>query len=49
MVDVEGQKIITTRCPIRIDGERLYSNKPAPKLGEHNESILRELRRRETM
>lgn len=48
MVDVEGQKIITTRCPIRINGERMYSDKPAPKLGEHNESILRELRKRDT-
>lgn len=34
-----GQEIITTRCPIKINGQRLYSNKPAPKLGEHNELI----------
>ena len=38
-----GKKIITTRCPIRINGERLYSEKPAPKLGEHNEKVMREL------
>jgi CoA:oxalate CoA-transferase len=38
-----GKKIITTRCPIRINGERLHSDKPAPMLGEHNESVMREL------
>jgi len=36
-------KIITTRCPIRIDGERLVSDKRAPGLGEHNEKVKREL------
>jgi CoA:oxalate CoA-transferase len=35
--------IITTRCPIRINGERIYSDKPAPKLGEHNGKIVEEL------
>lgn len=38
-----GKEIITTRCPIRINGERLYADKPAPKLGEHNEKVLKEL------
>lgn len=38
-----GKDIITTRCPIRINGERLYSDKPAPKLGEHNEKVIREI------
>lgn len=38
-----GKEIITTRCPIRINGEKLYSDKPAPKLGEHNEKITGEL------
>ena len=39
-----GEKeIITTRCPIRINGTRLYSNKPAPKLGEHTEKVIREI------
>lgn len=32
-------KIYTTRCPIRINGERLYADKPAPQLGEHTEKI----------
>ena len=38
-----NKKIVTTRCPIKINGERLYSDKPAPKLGEHNNVILEEL------
>jgi CoA:oxalate CoA-transferase len=37
-----GRDIVTTRCPIRINGERLYSPKPAPQLGEHNEKISKE-------
>jgi crotonobetainyl-CoA:carnitine CoA-transferase CaiB-like acyl-CoA transferase len=38
-----GNQITTTRCPIRINGERLFSETPAPVLGEHNESICREM------
>lgn len=39
-----GEKeIITTRCPIRIDGERIVNDKPAPQLGEQNEKIRAEL------
>ncbi len=34
-----GGKIVTTRCPIRINGERLTSNMAAPQLGEHNRKI----------
>lgn len=33
------EKIFTTRCPIRINGEKLYAAKPAPQLGEHNEKV----------
>ena len=39
----EGKKITTTRCPIRINGKRLFAEKPAPVLGEHNEKIIEEL------
>lgn len=42
-LNVADKKIITTRCPIRINGERLYSDTPAPKLGEHNEKVMREV------
>jgi crotonobetainyl-CoA:carnitine CoA-transferase CaiB-like acyl-CoA transferase len=34
-----GLSIKTTRCPIRIDGERFTSDKGAPLLGEHNGQI----------
>ena len=39
----DGKEIITTRCPIRFNGKRLFSAKPAPQLGEHNVKILHEL------
>ena len=42
-LNVGGKKIVTTRCPIRIDGQRLLSDKPAPRLGEHNEKVMREM------
>lgn len=32
----------TTRCPIRIDGERLTSSRPAPRIGEHNTMLAAE-------
>jgi CoA:oxalate CoA-transferase len=38
-----GAKLQTLRCPIRIDGEKLFSAKGAPKIGEDNGTILREL------
>ena len=38
-----GKRVITTRCPIRIDGERLFSEKPAPTLGQDNVKIELEL------
>lgn len=34
-----GETIRTTRCPIRVDGERLVSCTGAPSLGEHNTII----------
>lgn len=37
-----GLEITTTRCPIRIDGELLLSDKAAPLVGEHTESIIEE-------
>ena len=38
----DGEALRTTRCPIRIDGERIFSNKSAPKVGEDNERIEKE-------
>jgi CoA:oxalate CoA-transferase len=43
LIPPEGKSIITTRCPIRINGERLFSDKPAPQLGEQNKKIRQEL------
>ncbi len=43
VVHAGDEKFITTRCPIRINGERLYADKPAPQLGEQNEKIRKEL------
>ncbi|GAB3577761.1 CaiB/BaiF CoA transferase family protein [Hymenobacter daeguensis] len=38
----DGQQLPTTRCPIRIDGEKLYSDKAAPKPGQDTEDIKEE-------
>lgn len=38
-----GKEMITTRCPIRINGQRLFAHKAAPYPGEHNEQIRQEL------
>ena len=32
-------KLATTRSPIRVDGNILTSDKPAPKLGQHNDAV----------
>jgi CoA:oxalate CoA-transferase len=37
-----GAELVTTRCPIRIDGTILTSPTAAPKIGEHNRSISQE-------
>jgi hypothetical protein len=42
-LNVNGSRIITTRCPVRIDGKRLYSGKPAPKVGADTQKIKNEL------
>ncbi len=44
-VDRHGIPIRTTRCPIRIDGERLVSDKAAPRPGEDNQTIEEESER----
>lgn len=40
----EGVKVLTTRCPIRLDGGLLTSERLAPKVGEHTEAIRREFK-----
>lgn len=39
----DGFTYDTTRCPIRIDGQRLRAVKGSPKLGEHTDKIKKEL------
>lgn len=39
---LDGYSYKTTRCPIRIDGELFNSAKGSPKLGQDNESIIKE-------
>lgn len=41
-IEVDGKEVVTTRCPIRINGERLFSKKGAPGLGEHTQKIKAE-------
>lgn len=37
---LKDYQIKTTRCPIRINGQRIYADKPAPELGQDNQRIL---------
>jgi CoA:oxalate CoA-transferase len=37
-----GARLTTTRCPIRVDSERLFSSRGAPRVGEHGEAIRKE-------
>jgi len=39
---MNGLEVTTTRCPVRVDGKLLLSNKGAPGLGEHNKLIEEE-------
>lgn len=39
----DGADVHTTRCPIRIDGQRLYSEEGSPDLGEDTDRITTEL------
>jgi len=40
----EGVEVHTTRCPIRIDNEVLFSSKAAPRVGDDNKSIQEALK-----
>lgn len=39
VTNAEGERLITTRCPIQIDRQKLLSDKAAPKVGEDNQAI----------
>lgn len=36
----DGSSLTTTRSVFQINGQRLYADKPAPKVGQHNEIIV---------
>lgn len=40
---VNGKEVVTTRCPIRINGSVLTHSKPAPQLGANSKAILSEI------
>lgn len=40
-----GATVHTLRCPIRIDGQRLFSDRAAPSVGQENDAIEAELRK----
>ncbi len=42
-----GATMVTTRCPIRVDGEALKASRGSPKIGEHNAAIDAEFGLRE--
>ena len=43
ITNATGQSILTTRCPIRIDGQILTSPRGAPKIGQDNARIAADL------
>ncbi|WP_422080574.1 CaiB/BaiF CoA transferase family protein [Ulvibacterium sp.] len=36
------EQVHTTRCPIKLNDECIYDNRPAPKVGEDTEAIIKE-------
>jgi crotonobetainyl-CoA:carnitine CoA-transferase CaiB-like acyl-CoA transferase len=39
-IPIKETEIVTTRCPIRINGQKIFSHKAAPGLGEHNKKVF---------
>lgn len=39
---LSGEEVHTLRCPIRMNDERMFSSKPAPRVGQHTEAIIKE-------
>ena len=39
---LSGEKVRTLRCPIRMNDARLFSPKPAPRVGQHTADIIKE-------
>ncbi|OON67531.1 CaiB/BaiF CoA transferase family protein [Hymenobacter sp. CRA2] len=45
----DGQQLATTRCPIRIDGQKLYAPQAAPRPGQHTAALDAEFNLRTTI
>ncbi len=43
VVGMNGSSIVTTRCPLKLNGHTLTSNKPAPALGVNTKDIISQL------
>ncbi|TXE07035.1 CoA transferase [Seonamhaeicola algicola] len=39
---LSGEQVHTTRCPIRVNDKRLFAEKPAPRVGQHTDAIIKE-------
>ncbi|TRX57621.1 CoA transferase [Fulvivirga sp. M361] len=39
---INGEQVHTTRCAIRLNDQRIFASKPAPRVGQHTEDIMRE-------
>ncbi|ARV16539.1 CaiB/BaiF CoA transferase family protein [Polaribacter sp. SA4-12] len=39
---LSGEEVHTLRCPIQVNDEKLFANKPAPRVGQHTEDIIKE-------
>ncbi|NMH87935.1 CaiB/BaiF CoA transferase family protein [Flavivirga algicola] len=39
---LSGEEVHTLRCPIRVNDQRIFSNKPAPRVGQHTEDLIKE-------
>ncbi|GAA4947406.1 CaiB/BaiF CoA-transferase family protein [Algibacter agarivorans] len=39
---LSGEVVHTIRCPIRVNDERIFASKPAPRVGQHTEDIINE-------
>lgn len=39
---LSGEEVHTLRSPIRVNNERVFANKPAPRVGQHTNDIIKE-------
>ncbi|SHM52781.1 CaiB/BaiF CoA transferase family protein [Flavobacterium saccharophilum] len=39
---LSGEKVHTLRCPIRLNDKRIFSERPAPRVGQHTEDLKKE-------